>query len=379
MSNKPLKVLLIEDNRGDARLLTEMLKETETAKVELIHKERLDDGLQCFDDTSFDVLLLDLNLPDSRGLESFNEVYSKIPAMPIIVLTGLDDEELAMRIVRAGAQDYLVKGQFDGNLLINSMLYAIERKVVAEDLKKRNQELYSLNTIAATISQSLELSKVLADTLSTILDLMSLQAGWIFLREKDSEQLTLASHLGLSPQFIREEAEKPLGSCVCFHVMQRKKPIIAENILKCPRLSKSVVKREGLKCHASVPLVSKDSVVGVMNLASKDFRPFSTEDLDLLIAIGHQVGVAIENARLFEETQKKSIELEKSYERVKSLYEELKEEKEKSNTLKKFLEERFGLENIIGKNHRMQAIYDLIENVAPTDSTVLIQGESGTG
>jgi GAF domain-containing protein len=80
--------------------------------------------------------------------------------------------------------------------------------------------------------------------------------------------------------------------------MRRKEPLIAENILECPRLSRSVVEKEGLACHASVPLISKDKSVGVMNLASEESRPFSAEDLRLLTAIGHQVGVAIENARL---------------------------------------------------------------------------------
>ena len=208
---------------------------------------------------------------------------------------------------------------------------------------------------------------------------MDLKAGWIFLREGETDKLILTSHLGLSPEFVREEMERPLGNCICSHVMRRKKALIAENILKCPRLSRSVVEEQGLACHASVPLISKDRVVGVMNVASENFRPFSEEDLGLLTGIGHQVGVAIENARLFEDTRKKSSELKEAYERLKSLYEELKRERKKTKTLKKALEERFGLENIVGKNHKMQAIYDLIEDISQSDSTVLIQGESGTG
>ena len=253
------------------------------------------------------------------------------------------------------------------------------RKQTEEALERRNRELSSLNVIATTISRSLELEKVLADTLRTVLDLMDLKAGWIFLREGETDKLILTSHLGLSPEFVREEMERPLGNCICSHVMRRKKALIAENILKCPRLSRSVVEEQGLACHASVPLISKDRVVGVMNVASENFRPFSEEDLGLLTGIGHQVGVAIENARLFEDTRKKSSELKEAYERLKSLYEELKRERKKTKTLKKALEERFGLENIVGKNHKMQAIYDLIEDISQSDSTVLIQGESGTG
>ena len=248
-----------------------------------------------------------------------------------------------------------------------------------QELERRNQELSSLNIITTTISRSLELEKVLADTLRTVLDLMDLKAGWIFLREGEADRLILTSHLGLSPEFVKEETERPLGNCICSHVMRGKEPLIAENILKCPRLSRSVVEEEGLARHASVPLISKDKVVGVMNVASEDHRPFSPEDLNLLTAIGHQVGVAIENARLFEGTRQKSLELKEAYERLKSLYDELRAEREKTRSLKKALEDKFGLGSIVGKNHKMQAIYDLIEDIARSDSTVLIQGESGTG
>jgi transcriptional regulator with GAF, ATPase, and Fis domain len=263
--------------------------------------------------------------------------------------------------------------------LVHSIRYAIERKRIEENLRKRNQELSSLNTIATTISQSLELGKVLADTLSTVLALMNLKAGWIFLREGLSNKLILVSQIGLFSEFVRKETERPLVDCICSHVMQEKKTLIAENILECKRLEKSVLTGEKLKCLASVPLISKDKVLGVMNIAGENFRHFLSEDLDLLTSIGNQVGVAIENVRLFEDTRKKSSELEEAYERLKSLYKDLKTERERSNNLSKALEEKFGLGNIIGKNHKMQIIYDLIENISQSNSTVLIQGESGTG
>lgn len=253
-----------------------------------------------------------------------------------------------------------------------------ERKQAEKKLEKQNRKLSSLNTIAAIVGKSLDIKKVLSDTLATVLDLMGLKAGWIF-QNDEGKGLILAAHQGLSAGFVEEESEKPPAGCICFQVICKKKPMVAQNILKCSRLSKSVTRKEGLACHASVPLISKNKVVGVMNVASEAYRPFSSEDLDLLTAIGHQVGIAIDNALLFEDSRKKTFELEESYERVKSLYEEIREEKEKAKILKKALEERFGLGNILGKNHQMQGIYDLIESISPGNSTVLIQGESGTG
>jgi len=254
-----------------------------------------------------------------------------------------------------------------------------DRRLAEEALERRNRELSSLNAIATTISLSLELDKVLADTLRAALNLMDLKTGWILLREGQNDRLTLASHHGVPPEFLREEVEGIPGECIGFHVIQRKETLIAEDVLECPRLSRSLAKGKRVGCHASVPLISKDEVVGVMNVASESYRPFSSEDLELLTAIGRQVGVAIENARLFEDTRKKSSELKEAYDRLRSLYDELKAEKVKTKSLRKALEDRFGLGNIVGKNPKMQAIYELVEDISQSDSTVLIQGESGTG
>ena len=254
-----------------------------------------------------------------------------------------------------------------------------DRKQAEEALERRNQELSSLHSIATTIGQSLELKKVLENTLRTVLDLIGLKSGWILLRDSENDTLILASHVGLPPKFVREEVEEIPDNCIGFHVIQRKETLIAEDILECPRLLRSLPEGEKMACHACVPLIAQDEVVGVMSLASKDYHFFSPGDLKLLTAIGHQVGVAIENARLFEDTRQKSAELQEAYERLKSLYDDLKAEREKTKSLRKALEDKFGLGNIVGKNDKMRAIYDLIEGVSQSDSTVLIQGESGTG
>lgn len=128
MIDKPIKVLLIEDNPGDARLIWEMLNGATAAQFELAHVQRLDEGLRRVgEDGGFDVLLLDLGLPDSQGLDALARVQAQALEVPIIVLTGLGDEALAVKAVGEGAQDYLVKGQVDSNLLARSIQYAIER------------------------------------------------------------------------------------------------------------------------------------------------------------------------------------------------------------------------------------------------------------
>jgi len=120
-----VKVLLIEDNRGDARLMEAMLAEAGDAQFELETADRLSSGLARLAKGGVDVVLLDLGLPDSWGFDSFTGVYNRAPDVPIIVLSGLGDRKLAMRAVQEGAQGYLIKGQLDAQLLMRAIRHAI--------------------------------------------------------------------------------------------------------------------------------------------------------------------------------------------------------------------------------------------------------------
>ena len=141
MNAEPTKVLLVEDNPSDARLIREMLFEERGDSASVVRQtfalecvERLSAGLARLSSGDIDVVLLDLSLPDSHGLGTFSKMHAEVPQVPIILLTGLDDEELGVTAVREGAQDYLVKGQVDDNLLVRAIHYAIERKRVGKAL-----------------------------------------------------------------------------------------------------------------------------------------------------------------------------------------------------------------------------------------------------
>ena len=141
---KLTRILIIEDNFKDVRLIQEMLKEIPSFNFEFKHVERLDEGLECIKNDNFDVLLLDLNLPDSFGIETFIKSYKSAPHLPIVILSGAADEEAALDAVHEGAQDYLMKGEVDGKLLARSVFYAIERKQIEEELVKHRDHLEDL-------------------------------------------------------------------------------------------------------------------------------------------------------------------------------------------------------------------------------------------
>jgi signal transduction histidine kinase len=136
-----VKILLIEDNLAEARLLQEFLKQAKSHEFSLVHVKRLGEALQQLHWETYDVILLDLTLPDSEGLASLAPLITHAPGLPIVVLTNTNDDELALEAVRRGAQDYLVKRQVNSDLLIRSLRYAIERKQVVETLRTVNEAL----------------------------------------------------------------------------------------------------------------------------------------------------------------------------------------------------------------------------------------------
>ncbi|MFO7671664.1 MAG: response regulator, partial [Bacteroidales bacterium] len=138
--NKKLKILLIEDDPGDAHLIRKMLIESKSACIEIEHFDRLSTGLEHLARIEIDLILLDLNLPDSQGLDTFIKAQAKAQVIPVIVLTGLEDESLAIKSIRNGAQDYLVKGNIDSGLLIRAIRYAVERHRLRLKLKKANEK-----------------------------------------------------------------------------------------------------------------------------------------------------------------------------------------------------------------------------------------------
>ena len=141
MPASSVKILLIEDNLAEARFLQEVLKTSTLKQFSLLHVKRLHEALDRLKEEYFDVVLLDLTLPDSQGLESLIPLLDQVPSLPIVVLTNTNDDELAIEAVRQGAQDYLVKRQVNGELLVRSLRYAIERKQVLEGLREENETL----------------------------------------------------------------------------------------------------------------------------------------------------------------------------------------------------------------------------------------------
>jgi two-component system, NarL family, sensor histidine kinase UhpB len=136
--DKPLRLLIVEDNPGDLVLLKAYLKRAKIP-IEIIHTaEQLFQVEEILKENKVDLAFLDLTLPDSTGIDSFNTLQNLLPHIPIIVLSGLTDTQVALEAISQGAQDYLIKGEFDEKLLVKSTKYSIERKKILENLQESN-------------------------------------------------------------------------------------------------------------------------------------------------------------------------------------------------------------------------------------------------
>lgn len=139
--DKVTRILLIEDNPGDARLIIEYLSPSGEARFNVTVAERLESGKNLLDAEAFDAVLLDLNLPDSDGLGTFERLHSHAPLVPVIVLTGLDRDDVGIAALKKGAQDYLFKGDADRSSLVRSIRYSIECARLESQILQTNQSL----------------------------------------------------------------------------------------------------------------------------------------------------------------------------------------------------------------------------------------------
>ncbi|MEE8471635.1 MAG: GAF domain-containing protein, partial [Dehalococcoidia bacterium] len=306
-----MKVLLVEDNPADARLVREMLAEAGETEFHLSHVGRLDEALASLAQDRFDVILLDLSLPDGYGLDTVVQIAAAAPSLPIVVMSGLSDEGLAISAVQEGAQDYLIKGRVDGGLLVRSIRYATERQRAEVEIRERSQGLEVLHRVSQAVSQSLDLEAVSALALGEALRVLGLDAGTIRHLDEAAQDLVVLSHQGMARELVSEIQSRPRrepGRGLAGIVMATGKPLVVEDLPHDPRTFYSVAP-ESFMSYVGIPLRVRDRVVGLIVGLSLRRRTFTPADLEMMASLGNMVGMAMANARLFEEQKRRTEEL----------------------------------------------------------------------
>jgi len=179
-------------------------------------------------------------------------------------------------------------------------------------VQDRTQELATLNAITATVSRSLELDEILHDALDKTLEVMNMEAGGAFRLDESGERMTLIAHRGLSEPFVVQAEHLPLAASLTGQAARAKRPVVRPVAEYAPSALKAALQNEGLAWVISIPLIAKGQVLGSLNLASRTPRAVTPEELALLAAVGQQVGVAVENARLYEQAEQNAVAAERN-------------------------------------------------------------------
>jgi signal transduction histidine kinase/DNA-binding NarL/FixJ family response regulator len=304
----PTTVLLIEDNPGDARLIQELLTEAAGISFELEWQNRLSAGLERLAQGGIGVILLDLGLPDSQGLGTLAQVQARSAEAPVVVLTGLDDKTLGIEAVHQGAQDYLVKGQGDGDVLVRAMRYAIERKRAKETLARRAREMAALYQTSLEINHLPDVSTLLRSIVQRAVELVGARMGGLYLMQPDSETLELVVNYNLPGDYLGAALRQ--GEDLSGRVAQTGEPMIVEDYLQWQGRA-AVYADAPFRRAVGVPLKMRDNVIGVINVIDdQKAGSFDEDQVRLVSLFADQAAIAVANARLVEALRGQTVELQ---------------------------------------------------------------------
>ncbi len=308
-ASESIRVLLIEDDPAYARLLRVMLNRA-GLKYDMTHETCMLDGRNRLKQDSFDVILLDLMLPDTQGLETFRQAQAAAPDVPIIVITGMDNETFAVKAVQAGAQDYLVKGQADMQWLPRSIRYAIERQRAQAELNHQATRLRLLRDVDDELTYRLNVQYVLTMALDAAVRLSLASAGLIGLIADGKIQRL--QNINYDPKALADTALLETGIIARCLRQQQAECITDDDPDYRPLHPK-------MRAQIAIPLMSQDRVLGFLSLETPEPLRFGPDTFAFVKLLAARVAAALDNARLYQTTQDQLNELQQLYTQVSAL------------------------------------------------------------
>ncbi|HEX9438292.1 MAG TPA: GAF domain-containing protein, partial [Roseiflexaceae bacterium] len=314
MSDERINILLIEDNAGDARLIGEMLSEAKRPQFDLECVDRLSTGLPRLAAGGVDVVLLDLSLPDSQGFETYVKLHGQDSGVPILVLTGLDDETIAIRAMQEGAQDYLIKGDVTGSMLARAIHYAIERN-------RAEQAQHFLAAASTLLATSLDYETTL-DRVACLA--VPHRADWcaVHILEADGtiRRLALAHVDPAKAARARERPGRypldPNAQHIVPKVVRTGRSELYSEVPDSLLIASArdaehlkTLRLLGFKSYICVPLMARGRIFGAITVVvSESGRRYDERDLALTEELASRAAIAIDNARLYRAAQEEIAE-----------------------------------------------------------------------
>jgi len=313
-----MKVLLIEDHEGFAVIVREMLRSLKQESISFEWTSRLDQGLDRVIQWTPDVILLDLSLPDSRGLDTLNQVRQHAATAPIIVLTGNDDERLAIEAISQGAQDYLVKGEIDRRGFGRAIRYAIERKKTEVRLEYHRQKQSALHEINLAITSTLDFQSVLHELLGKLGELLPKFAVTFWMPVNDLGDWDSVACWNLDEK-IWTRFWNGSASGLVKAVVTAGTPVIIHDVANDPRASNpEMLRHNELVSYLGVPLRFKGALLGIIGFFSRERGQFNGEEVEFLTTLAGQAAVAIYNSRMYERAQIQAVSLEYANQEIRA-------------------------------------------------------------
>ncbi len=320
MTGATTRLLLVEDNPGDVGLIRAALWEDSSgdATFELVHADRLSAALKALKENAFDLVLLDLSLPDATGIATVLRMKQVAPALPIVIMTGLNDEAVAIEAMRNGAQDYLVKGNVDSGMLRRALRYAIERKRVETQIQQLRDQEAVLREINVALTSTLDLNAVLDVLLDKMANLTPKNAVSLRLLNYETGVMVPVACRNLDEADWKDTAvasSAGLGHAV----MSIKRPVAILDVRNDSRTTNTAFySRSGLVSCLGLPLIVDDVFMGVLAVYTREPHEFGPEEIGFFSTLANQASIAIRNSRLYEKLKTSNETLGKTLE-IKSV------------------------------------------------------------
>jgi len=322
-ADAPISVVLIEDSAVFAKAVSHaLLLETEP-RFEVHHCSRLSEGAKYVRDHDVDCVLLDLGLPDAQGIEALRLLQASARDVAVVVLSGVEDERLALQAVHEGAQDYLVKGRADAALITRSIRYAVERRRAEHDraaFMREKAARAEAEAVADTVRQLERLTEAalsqlpLDDLLDTLLDrvaeMLDADIAAILLLDEEREVLEWRAARGFAEEEVAQSVPVPVGKGFAGRVFSERRPIAIEDIGAAQVVNP--ILRARVQSMIGVPLTVERRTIGVLHVGSAVARSFGAEESGLLQLAADRAALAIERARVFEQEHETAVTLQRS-------------------------------------------------------------------
>jgi len=315
MKQMKISILMVEDNSDHALLARISLERTSQMEVTVVQMP--EDCHAILREKEFDIILLDYNLPSENGLSVLKRIKrDNLTDAPIVLVTGHGHEKIAVEAMKAGAFDYVVKSPDYPGILPNVVKRVLSKFKIYQDKKQmeaeivlRNKELQVLNSISEVLNQSLILEEILLGAIQRISDNLNLDTVGIYLRDGRRHALTLKTGLGAFEK-IEEFQRIELDARGVKSMLIGKKSLVTDCLANEASTFARTLAKQGIQSFISVPLTCKSRFLGVCLAGSQDKQYFAERRVDLLASIANQISIAIENAKLYSQTDKLKNNLE---------------------------------------------------------------------